>query len=548
MAALPLSFDQERMWLFDRLLEASVSYDEPAVIRLRGPFNPAALAAAWTQVTTRHEGLRTRFPVDDGTPSQLIDPAARTPIALVDLSNLGPVPARREMLAMVAAESTRPFDLETGPLCRMLVMRNGFDDHMLAITVHHLAADLWSMALVFEELVAVYTAAIAGRPPRLPEITVQPADIGRKARERLTPHRLAALRSMWRNRLAGVKPVALPSDHPRPIRPNLGAHLHVTTLEASLSDELRRFGPTEGATLFVVVLAALQALLTRWTDGEDLVVVSVAAGRRGRHAERVIGMLTECLVLRVNAAGDPTVRDLLARAREATLDAFDGSDLPFAEIVAIVDPGRDLEPSPLRQFGLSVHNLPHSPLVLPGIALEGMAGPRSEISIGISEADLWLEVYDDGANPLSLRLQMDNQMFDASSLPLTVHRLSAVLHAMVTQPTARLSELSGVDGDGHRWFPRAGTGEADQPTVPALPKAVDESTVVGVAQVVAGVLGVDTVSAKDNFFLLGGVSMDAARLTERLRRRFAVRVGLYDVCVARTVVEIARVVDAADPL
>jgi Condensation domain/Phosphopantetheine attachment site len=535
---IPLSFDQERMWLVDRLLPASVSPDDPVVVRLRGPLRLACLTAALDQVVARHASLRTRFPLDDGVPQQVVVPYAALPVMLVDLSRLARAHLDQQAAGLVAAEAARPFDLERGPLCRVTAIRLGALDHVLCIAIHHLAVDLWSTALMVDELSTAYRAAAGGLPPGLPAITLQPADIGLRARARLTPRRLAMLREYWRERLAGVRPVELPADHPRPTLPNLGSHVYLAQLDERLSDGLRDLGRCEGVTLFVTLLAGLHALVAGLTGQVDFVVVSVSAGRRSRDSEQVVGMLTECLVVRVDASGDPTVRELLTRDRDAVLDAFDGLDLPFAEVVALVDPGRDLEPSPLRQLGLTVHNVPRAAPSLPGLALEGLAELPPSAATGVSEADLWLEVFDDGRGPLRLRLQMDDRMYDPGSLPLMVDRLRTLLSACVAEPARRLSELP-------RPIRPAARSPAPASTPAGLDRRPERATVEAVARLVASLLRVSGVCGEDNFFRLGGTSLDAARLAARIERELGVRVGLYDLVAVPTINAMAYAVDMA---
>jgi non-ribosomal peptide synthetase component F/acyl carrier protein len=362
---------------------------------------------------------------------------------------------------------------------RATVVRLGTDDHLVLISIHHLVADLWSIALLIDDVSAAYRALARGEPARLPPLAAQPADIGIRQRQRLTPNRVQALRALWRARLAGVRPVELPADHPRPALPNLGAHVHEFVLDDQLSQDLRRLSQAEGVTLFVTLLAGLAALIARWSGQHDLVVVSVSAGRRGRDAERVIGMLTECLVLRVDCAGDPTFRELLSRTRTSVLDAFDGAELPFAEIVAHLDPGRDLEPSPLRQIGLSVHNTPRATPSLPGLTLDALPVAPAGSPTGISEADLWLEVFDDGQAALRARLQMDDTMFEPASLRLTAHRLTTLLRDAVGRPTAHLSDLAVVGCEEQRLRARFTGGPVAAVGVSAMDGTPDAVALAG---------------------------------------------------------------------
>jgi non-ribosomal peptide synthetase component F/acyl carrier protein len=426
------------MWLFDRLLSASVSYDAPVSARITGPLNLVTLDSAAGFLLARHDSLRTRFPCQDWVPRQVIAAYLRQRTAVVDLTGLSAAGRARELPRLLAQVARRPFDLAAGPLCWPLVIRLAPDDHVLILAVHHLVADLWSVSLMVSELSAGYQRAAQGRPG-IPRAAAQAADLAIRPSSRLTPQRLDRLRGYWRRQLSGSRSVPMPTDHPRPRRAGLGSRVHEAALDLELSQALRALAAGRGVTLFVLLLAALSAMIRRWTGHHDLVTVSVTAGRRGRAAEQVVGMLTECLVVRTVIAGDPSFGDYLVSVRDAVLDAFDHSRLPFADIVAVADPGRDLEPSPLRQIGFSLHNTPRPPLADTGLRISGLPADRDEI--GISEADLWLEVFDDGEGELLLRLQMDDRLFEPGSVRLTVGRYRTLLQAAVRQPETRLSEL-----------------------------------------------------------------------------------------------------------
>jgi non-ribosomal peptide synthetase component F/acyl carrier protein len=445
------------MWLFDRLLTASVSCEAPVAARLRGPLNLAALDAAIGFVHARHEGMRTRFPCFDDVPWQVIDGYVPVRVGLVDFSGLSRAERELELASVAARVSAKPFDLAAGPLSRTVVVRLGHDDHVVLWCVHHLAADLWSMDLMASEFSAGYQRAGQGVPPRFPPLTCQPAELGIRQRSRLTPGRMQRQRRYWRDHLAGSSCVPLPADHPRPPLPGLGSRVHQASLDPGLSDGLRRLSREQGVTLFAVLLGALGALVHRWTGHDDLVVVSVTAGRRSRAAEQVVGMLTECLVVRINMAGDPGFTELVARAGAAALDAFDHSSLPFAEIVGQIDPGRELEPSPLRQVGLSLSNTPRSQPPVTGLRIEAI--PESPAELGISEADLWLDVFDNGVSPLAVRLQLDDRLFEPESLRLTMQRFTTLLRCVVARPATRLSGLPLLGEEERCSQDRWGRGE-----------------------------------------------------------------------------------------
>ncbi|NDI46779.1 condensation domain-containing protein [Goekera deserti] len=533
MTEHPLTGEQERQWLIDRLQPESESSDDPTVVRLVGSLSLAAVRDAWAVLSERHDSLRTAFPVRDGVARQSIRERAPEPlpVTVVDLTSLGGHLSEERLGALIGAGARRPFDVATGPVWRVLVIRLSASDHVLALTLHHLIADLWSVSLVIEEFCTLLEAAVAGRPAGLPPAPSQPAELAGRRKER---HGQGS-RPWWSERLAGVQPVALPADGPRPDRPNLSAHVHEFSLDLSTSDALRGLARRCRTTLFPVLVAGFGAVIARWTGQSDITMVSVTAGRRGRAAERTVGLFTECLVLRIDLSGDPSFGELVRRSNAVVLDALDHADLPFADLVAITDPGRDREPSPMRQLGLSLHNTPAAAPRLYSVA--PAPPPPLPSSHGTSEADVWLEVFDRGVGPLGARIQMDDVMFEGCSTVALEGALTALLGAAATDDGRPVGGLPLPP------LPRAFVQDRPGPVAFHSPGS---STTAAVQRAVAEVLGLDRLpEPSDNFFRLGGNSLDAARLAARLTDRTGTGVGLYALMTAPTVLGMADAVEAA---
>lgn len=546
MIRRPLSADQERQWLVDLLVDDDRAATDPTVVRLVGPLSMAALHDAWTALTARHDSLRTGFPTSDGVASQVIHDSLprRLPIGWVDLTE-GEPPTGAALGRAIDSAARLPFDSSSPPLWRVLVVRTSAEDHVLALTLHHLIADLWSVTVVIDEFCTLYSAALDARPLRLPASPAQPVELA--ARGAGGPRRRAALTSWWREQLAGAEPVVLPTLVPRSHLPRLSSCVHESALPAALSDALRAAARGAGTTLLPVLLSGFAALVGRWSGASDITVVSVFAGRRGRDTERTVGLLTECLVLRLDLDGDPEFRELVRRSTEVVIDALDHAAVPFVDLVSIADPARDREPSPLRQLGLSLHNVPAARPGLAGVtAAPPPPTPRRD---GTSEADIWLEVFDQGRGPLGLRLQMDDLLFDTAVCADFTGSFTALLTAAARDGGVRVSRLP-VTG------PPAGarTGRASLHETPPThrdpmtpdPATPDPATLDAVVRCVSELLALESPPGEDdNVFLLGGTSIDMSRLGALLLQRCGVTVGLYELMTASTLAGVARAVEAA---
>lgn len=515
-----LSSNQLRMWLYHELLPMDTTFQGPVSAHLHGSLRLSAIRAAAATVAARHEILRTRFPIVEGVPVQLIEPHHTVSVRLVDLSGLSTEDHDRAVAGVIAQISARPFDFAAAPAWRVVIARLAPAEHVLILVAHHMIVDLWSIGLVIGELCDGYRDAAEGKPHALPPVRLQQAALA--TRQENGPH--TARQAWWGKRLSGVRAVALSSPRPRAIRPNLTTHVHETQLGERLSDDLRRTSRAEGVTLYVTALAAMACLVVDWCGQTEFVVISNTSGRQGRDAERLVGTPVEYLVVHVDASGDPTFRELLGRLGEAALDAFDHV-IPLDEMFAAIDPGRVMRPSPLRQLGFSVLNAPRAQPALPGVSLRGR--PPSPTRAGVSEGDLWWELHDTGGGPLGVRLQLSDQLFDAESAQLTVAALADLMDTAIRLPHLRVSDLKPT----HR--PERGDA-ADMPR-----PAPDNAAIELVRAVMARVLGRERLERTDNFFLMGGTPSDALKLADRLSLHCGTPLSVFDIELSPTVEGIA---------
>ncbi|GGL80161.1 hypothetical protein GCM10010129_24750 [Streptomyces fumigatiscleroticus] len=438
---VPLSFAQERMWFLNRLDDGAATYNIPLVVPLRTPVDVKALRAALGDVTDRHESLRTVFAEHDGVPHQRILPPGelRPELRCVDC------PAE-EVGAHVAAAARHRFDLtREGPLTAALFGTG--PERTLLLVLHHSAADGWSLRPFADDLSTAYEARRAGRAPEWDALPVQYADHAVWQRALLAPEpegpgRLERLTAHWREALADLpEECTLPGDRPRPASPR-GGGAHVTAVvDAGLHQGLVRLADREGASLFMVLHAAVSALLTRCGAGEDVVVGTPVAGRSEPALDDVIGLLTNTLVLRADTSGDPAFRDLVARLRAHDLRALDHQDLPFDRLVEELNPPRHPARHPLFQVMLALQNNERAVL-----RLDGQRIPLRPTATGTAKFDLFVDVlerYDDGGAPdgLDLHVEYATDLYDAGTAEAFARALHEVLAAVCADPDVRVQAL-----------------------------------------------------------------------------------------------------------
>jgi amino acid adenylation domain-containing protein/non-ribosomal peptide synthase protein (TIGR01720 family) len=442
---LPLSFAQQRLWFLDQLEPNSPLYNMAAPLRLRGPLDVEAFRRACTEVVRRHESLRTTFQKVDDQPFQVIAPPAPHPVPLVSLE--AHPPANREAIAsrMAREEASRPFDLTRAPLVRTTLLRLAPDDHVLLLTVHHIISDGWSETVLVREVAALYTAAMAGAEPALPELPIQYADFALWQRSWLQGEVLERQLSYWRRQLAGAPQVLeLPSDRPRPAtRSGEGASLW-SLIPAELTEALRASARREGATLFMMLMAAFQALLHRYTGQGDIVVGTDVANRSRTETQGLIGFFVNQLALRARFEEAPTFRELLGQVRATALDAYAHQDLPFEELVKALNPERSRGHASIFQVKLLLQDVPLSELSLPGLTIQ-------PVEVEQSSAKLDLTVFvAETPRGLECKWEYSTELFEEGAIRRMVTHYQRLLAGAVADPDCRVSALPLLSADEER--------------------------------------------------------------------------------------------------
>ena len=359
---LPLSFSQQRLWFLDQLEPDSALYNIASAARLKGPLNIPVMVQSLSEITRRHEALRTIFKSDTGRPVQVILPPAPLDVPLVDLSRLPEDQIEIELMRIATEEAQRPFTLSEGLLIRGTLVRLGELDHAALVTMHHIVSDGWSMGIFIRELAALYQAFSAGEPSPLPELPIQYADFAQWQHQWLQGEALEKQLSYWKEQLEGAPPLLeMPTDRPRPVMQTFRGQTQSLALSENLTRMLIELSQRENATLFMVVLAAFQALVFRYSHQQDIVIGTPIAGRRYVGTESLIGFFVNTLTMRAKLSAEITFRDLLKQVRETALAAYAHQDLPFEKLVEELVPGRDLSRSPIVQAMFVLQNLPAGP-------------------------------------------------------------------------------------------------------------------------------------------------------------------------------------------
>jgi amino acid adenylation domain-containing protein len=434
--ALPLSFAQQRLWFLDQLEPNNPTYNGPLAIRLSGALNVEALKRALNEIVRRHEVLRTRYVVVDDMPVQVIADEVTIEIPIEDLSGLPGGAQESEVRRMAIENGRHVFNLQTGPVLRASLLKLGEQEHVLLLNTHHIVSDGWSIWQFVRELAALYEAFMAGKPSPLPELRIQYADFAVWQRSWMESEIYNDQLSYWRNQLDGAPAtLELPTDHPHRAVPSYRGSTCRVVYPRSLTDKLNELSRREGATLFMTLMAAYQALLFRYSGQEDFTVGSAIANRIHIEIEDLIGFFVNTLVLRGDLSGNPTFRELLQRVRNTALGAYSNQDLPFEKLVEELQPERDLGRLPLFQVWFVLQNAPRTAFQLSGIDITAM-----DVHNGTSKFDIGMFMVEKPEG-LIATLEYSTEMFDDSTIQRMMEHFRVLLEAIAEDPDRRIGEL-----------------------------------------------------------------------------------------------------------
>ncbi|MFF8597264.1 amino acid adenylation domain-containing protein, partial [Streptomyces sp. NPDC015220] len=427
---LRLSFGQQRLWFLEDFAPGGADYHSALPVRINGPLDTEALRAAVRDLVARHEALRTTFSAVDGRATQIVHDRLDPDWVTADAAD---EEAARDA---VRAETARPYDLESGPLVRVLLVRLAAEEHVCVLGMHHIVTDGWSMGVVARELGELYTARTEGRAHRLPEVAVQYPDFAAWQRARLEDGGLLAQQlHWWRERLDGIAPLELPTDRPRPaVRSSAGA-VYGFELPADTVAALKELARERGATLFMALTAAVKAVLARWSGQEDIAVGTSSAARGHRELEQLVGFLVNNVVLRTQVDQDLTFAELLGRVKDTVLDAFAHEDVPFDKLVEAVQPERDPSRTALVQAMVVLHNTPDDALALPGTTVSPYPMEREA-----SLFDLTFE-FEERDGRLRGLVEYSTELFDEGTVARMAGHLGVLLAGAVADPDRSVATL-----------------------------------------------------------------------------------------------------------
>jgi hypothetical protein len=379
--------------------------------------------------------LRTTFVTVDGRPVQVIALHLTLALPVTDLSGLAEPEREAEAKLRLREEASRPFDLSRGPLICVGLIRLGDHEHVLTLTMHHIVSDGWSIGVLVREFAALYEAFARGLDSPLPELALQYADFAAWQAQWLQGEVFQTQLDYWTGQLAGLPALELPTDRPRPPVLSHQGTEHTVLWPKSLLTELKALSRQEGSTLFMTLLAAFQTLLHRYSGQEDIAVGSPIAGRTRSEIEGLIGFFVNTLVLRGDLVGNPRFRELLRQVKRVALEAYAHQDLPFEQLVGVLQPERDPSRTPLFQVMLVLQNAPLPALQAPGLALTPIAAES-----GTAKFDLTLSLSET-AEGLHVTAEYRTDLFDVATIDRMLGHFRTLLEGIVADPDQTIATL-----------------------------------------------------------------------------------------------------------
>lgn len=538
-----MSNQQLGLWLATELNPRNTAYNMVTVMRLRGPFDVAALRKALSGLIDRHEALRTSFTEHDGVPRMDVAPAPG-PVWLeeFDVSDV-PEPGREpRALRLITDSCQQPMDLRTAPLIRAFVARLNGTDHLFGYVLHHIVADGWSMQIVVRELNERYRAELEGRVADLPPMALQPSDVYRWQRNRLSADGVQRRLARWREKLSGMPPLRLPLDRPRPAVVGSTEGRAVVELSPGLLDRANELARTVGRTPFSVLLAAFAVLMQQRSGQYDLAIGSVLSGRVRTELEPLIGYFANTAVLRIRTAADQPIEQLIRHCHEVLLDAQESQDIPFADVVNAVAPERVPGTNPLFQvcFTLAYRGYTNTLLEIGGAEVEPVP-----INPPGSRFDLSFQVTERAGDTAALSMEYAAELFDQATMLQLGADYRSLLQALLTDvdgaalTVGELLQASGLSGARPVDSADASLDEPEQPI-----ELDDLQNLLREIWLEACGFG-DEVRDDQNFFELGGTSLTAVRLRARIVSELGVDIPLADIYAGGSVLDLLPHVQTA---
>ncbi|NEP88105.1 MAG: amino acid adenylation domain-containing protein [Okeania sp. SIO2C2] len=435
----PLSYAQQRLWFIEKMALSSNTYNLPLTLHLVGKLDYLALEKSLNQIIARHETLRTTFSEINGTPAQIIKPSFELQLPIIDLSGLTSSEQTTKLQQLLQTENELSFNLEVDTPIRARLYQLGTTEHILQITLHHIASDGWSLTVLPKELSAIYTATLEDQPPPLPSLPIQYADFAVWQRNYLQGETLETQLSYWKQKLQNLPQLQLPIDHPRPpVQTFNGAGIPIN-IPAALTSKVKQLTQKQGTTLFMTLLAAFKVLLSRYSGQEGIAVGSPIANRNRREIEGLIGFFVNSLVMHTDLGGDPSFTEVLNRVKQTALEAYSHQDIPFEKLVEELQPERTLSQNPLFQvmFAVQQEEILKPSLSLPNLEVGWYEETGAEMTVRF---DLELHLWPVGEEIKGF-CAYNRDLFEAETISRMMSHYENLLSAVVETPEEPISKL-----------------------------------------------------------------------------------------------------------
>ncbi|GCF07282.1 non-ribosomal peptide synthase/polyketide synthase [Dictyobacter arantiisoli] len=435
-ANLPLSFAQQRLWFLDQLEPESAAYNSPIVLRIQGDLHLNMLEESLQTIVQRHESLRTTFAAHNGQAVQNITFEGQLTLTVLDISQKTQQEQAVFVQDTIQQEVQRPFNLATGPMLRAGCIKLAVDEHIFFMTVHHIVWDGWSVGVFEREFFTLYTAKLAGKTCHLPELPVQYADYAFWQRNWLRGEVLENQLAYWRQQLANIQPLDLPTDFPRPLVTSGQGRRQETVLLQALYQRIQNISQQAGVTTYMTLLAAFQVLLSKYCQQQDISVGTPVANRGQSEIEHLIGFFVNTLVMRNDLTGNPGFLELLQRVRETTLNAYAHQDLPFEKLVEVLQPEREQNRSPLfqvmfvYQHAIASQHIPDN-LVVTAVENEKCTS-KFDLTLSVAEID----------HSLNCVLEYSTDLFTEQTIQRFLLHWQILLDSIAQDPEQRIDRIS----------------------------------------------------------------------------------------------------------
>ncbi len=435
----PMSFAQQRLWFLDQLEPDSIAYNVPAAFRLQGTLNPDWLKASLEALGNRHESLRTVFAIAEDQPVQLIRPTFQLDFQMIPVEEASTATDEKELPDVVQQRLNNAcqvkFDLENGPLFQAVLLKISEADHILLLNMHHIISDGGSLEILFREIVENYKSLSQSQEISQPETAVQYADYAIWQQAQMQEKSLTSQLKYWKNQLANLSPLELPTDNPRPAEQSYHGSAASLVIPSTLTNELRELSRQSGSSLFMTMLATFQVLLHRYSGQSDIAVGTPVSGRHHPDLENIVGMFVNTLVLRGKFSDDLIFSDLLNEVRSTCLDAFANQDIPFEKLVEEIQPDRDMSRNPLFQVMFIMQTDFWQSFDLPNLQIT----PAS-LDPGTARFDLTCSVMENG-DELVVAFEYSKDIFDATTIQRMLNHFENLLTAIAKYPFQKIAEL-----------------------------------------------------------------------------------------------------------